>query len=329
MTDLHKDQNIMAGFPTASQSMRFFCRLGMEKVAWSLRRLHCPVDSDALVLEVGAGGNPYPRANVLLDGYEESVERIESSLVIDRPLVLGFAEKLPFKTKSFDFIIASHVLEHSTDPESFLRELMRVGKAGYIETPDAFFERINPFTYHRLEVAQIGSLIRLFKKPSWRHDGFIVDEYERQLKDNQFIKFVSKHPYPFYMRLFWEDRICFEIVNPEVDSTWALPIESYAQTAAMPKPTLRLRLRYFVRRVLRWLFSQNRRNRHIDLSSLLQCPTCGADSLQKDTDRFTCRTCQAIYPIRNGIPVMYPHLDSNYNGPNRKDYVNDRNSQNH
>ena len=39
--------------------------LGLKKLRWSLRRLHCPVNSEALVLEVGAGGNPYPRANVL------------------------------------------------------------------------------------------------------------------------------------------------------------------------------------------------------------------------------------------------------------------------
>ena len=91
------------------------------------------------MLEIGAGGNPYPRANVLLDAYEDTVERREKLLVNDRPLVLGFAENLPFRDKSFDFIIASHVLEHSKDPEAFIKELMRVGKAGYIETPDAFF----------------------------------------------------------------------------------------------------------------------------------------------------------------------------------------------
>ena len=93
-------------FPSASVWMRLARWLGLHSLAWSLRRLHCPVGRDALVLEVGAGGNPYPRANVLLDGFEETVERIESELVRDRPLVLGLAERLPFNDRSFALEVA-------------------------------------------------------------------------------------------------------------------------------------------------------------------------------------------------------------------------------
>ena len=49
----------MNKFNTQSLAMRFFRAIGIERVAWSLRRLHCPVDDNALVLEVGSGGNPY------------------------------------------------------------------------------------------------------------------------------------------------------------------------------------------------------------------------------------------------------------------------------
>src|SRR6266487_3930616 len=112
----------------SSAFMRIAGILGFKKIRWSLRRLHCPVSSSALVLEVGAGGNPYPRSNVLLDGFENSLERVEGELIKDRPLVLGLCEYLPFKNKSFDFVIASHVLEHTDQPERFLSELTRVGK---------------------------------------------------------------------------------------------------------------------------------------------------------------------------------------------------------
>jgi len=119
-------------FPTESLLMRIARLLGQEKIAWSLRRLYCPVDSEALVLEVGSGGNPYFRSNVLVDAYENTGERHWVPLTMDRPTVLAFAEKLPFKDKSFDFVIASHVFEHSQDPVRFLEEMQRVAKAGYI-----------------------------------------------------------------------------------------------------------------------------------------------------------------------------------------------------
>ena len=86
--------------------MRGVKKLGMERIAWSLRRLHCPVPSSALVLEVGSGGNPYPRANVLLDAYEDTIERYHAPLVKDRPMVFGVVERMPFQDKAFDFVIA-------------------------------------------------------------------------------------------------------------------------------------------------------------------------------------------------------------------------------
>ena len=35
----------------------------------------------------------------------------------------------------FDFVIASHVIEHIEDFEFFLKELERISKKGYIELP--------------------------------------------------------------------------------------------------------------------------------------------------------------------------------------------------
>ena len=63
-------------------------------------------------------------SNVILNAMESTIERNEQTLIKDRPLVLGLCEELPSKDKSFDFIIASHVLEHTADPERFLNELI-------------------------------------------------------------------------------------------------------------------------------------------------------------------------------------------------------------
>jgi len=44
-------------------------------------------------------------------------------------------KKLPFKDKEFDFVIASHVIEHIEDFEFFINELERITTKGYIELP--------------------------------------------------------------------------------------------------------------------------------------------------------------------------------------------------
>lgn len=99
-----------------------------------------------------------------MDAYEETRERHWATLFHDRPTVLSFGENLPFKDKSFDYVISAHVLEHSPYPENFLAELQRVSRAGYIETPDAFMERINPYKDHRLEVTLRDSGLVMRKK---------------------------------------------------------------------------------------------------------------------------------------------------------------------
>lgn len=287
-------------FPDKSRAMRMFESLGLERHAWSLRRLHCPVPADALVLDVGSGNNPYPRANVLLDGYDETVERDFRPLIADRPTVFGRVERMPFRDNAFDFVIASHVLEHTPDPDAMLGELMRIGKAGFIETPDAFFERINPFRYHRLEVTERDGAIEIFKKPSWRHDTTIVDLYEHQAKDERFLRFTSTHPRPFYMRFYWSGAIPYRVINPETDAAWPLD-ETGAAAPGRISP-----FRLWLQRSARRLFSQTRRNRNLDLSTLLACVDCRSEKLERNGPEWTCRGCGREFTSQNGIPVMFP-----------------------
>lgn len=288
----------MTDVKNESSLMRILKKLGFNRLAWSMRRLHCPVTDSSLVLDVGSGGNPYARANVLLDAYEDTPERFHLPLIKDRPIVFGAAEQMPFRDKAFDFVIASHVLEHSSEPEKFLTELMRISKAGYIETPDAFFERINPFRFHRLEVSLNNGSLIIFKKPSWRHATYLVDLYENQLKCEQFLKFTSSCPGPFYVRYYWDHSISYKVENPDVDAAWPLPDVEYPKT--------KVGLRYNVVSLVRSLFSQRRRNATLSLSELLACPTCRSEDLTIAAEVITCRSCSRTYPVRDGIPVMYP-----------------------
>ena len=77
------------------------------------------MNSTDLFLEVGSVRYPYLRSNILANACESTRERHWAPLVTYRPVILGFVENLPFKDNTFGFVIASHVLEHSTDPAKF------------------------------------------------------------------------------------------------------------------------------------------------------------------------------------------------------------------
>ena len=69
---------------------------------------------------------------------------------------------------------------------------MRVGKAGYIETPEGWFEKMCAFTYHRLEVSNISGKLVINKKPNWKPDQ-ISRLYENKLANNKkFLHFLIK-----------------------------------------------------------------------------------------------------------------------------------------
>jgi uncharacterized protein YbaR (Trm112 family) len=289
---------------TESLGMSLLKTIGFESAAWSLRRIYCPVDKHSLVLEVGSGGNPYPRANVLLDAYEETRERHWAPLIHDRPTVLAYGEELPFKDKAFDFVIASHVLEHSPEPEKFLGELQRVASAGYIETPDAFMERINPYKDHRLEVTLRDGSLLIRKKPAWIVDNALVELYEERAKTWVTRELIPNHPFSFHVRYYWRDRINFQIINPMEDATWQ-PVETDKPTGN--REGSRKSVRTILLQWMRRLFSRNGRNNRIDVLPLLRCPECHGVDFKQGDDRLECKSCHAWYEIRNGIYIMQPN----------------------
>ena len=90
-----------------------------------------------LTLDVGSGVNPLMAAHVLCDVSRKYLRHEVGSppLTHDKSFVQCDAHFLPFKDKAFDFVHCSQVLEHLKNPEKAYRELKRVGKSGYIETP--------------------------------------------------------------------------------------------------------------------------------------------------------------------------------------------------
>ena len=277
--------------------MRFFRRIGMDSIAWSLRRLHCPVSKSALVLEVGSGSSPYFRANVLCDAHDITQERLFTPLVHDRPTILAFVEQLPFKDDSFDFVIASHVLEHSAEPGKFLSEIQRVGRAGYIEVPDAFMERLTHYWFHRLEITDKNGELIIRKKKNYIQDEEVVGLFHNKARPI-FPKWVSRFPFHFHVRYYWEKKrggIKYNILNPDCPADWEAP-QLVTPENPPPLPVVAF-LKQQALKIVRRIFSQRTRNKAIDLLSLLQCHHCHGREFRLEKARAICLTCHADYPV--------------------------------
>lgn len=88
-----------------------------------------------LILDVGAGCNPFEKATHVVDYLERTSYGDLEFLQID-----VCNEKLPYKDKMFDFVYCAHTVEDVCNPIFMLREIERVGKAGYFECPSVLQE---------------------------------------------------------------------------------------------------------------------------------------------------------------------------------------------
>ncbi|MDW7690498.1 methyltransferase domain-containing protein [Flammeovirgaceae bacterium SG7u.111] len=188
-------------------------------------RFDLKIASSDLVLEIGGGHNPHPRADYVVDKYVHDNTHRSGDLKVlgEQFFVEADGESLPFKDKVFDYVICCHVLEHVPNPEKFLKEMMRVAKRGYIEVPSLIGEFLAPKSSHTWVSLEIENKLTLVKKSDLgmekpTHD--FGDLFLYHLTQNSIPFKMLKRNYPdlFSVRIEWDESFGFSI-NPTDEAT--------------------------------------------------------------------------------------------------------------
>ena len=160
------------------------------------------------ILDIGCGYNANKFAKVVCDIQDLS------NHYQDKEFIRLTEKKLPFKDKEFDFVVASHVIEHVQDVDFFIKEIERVSKKGYIELPtmledNLVFENKNDHIWH-MDFDDVGNRLLISKK---------IQYFEPVLTVSTIKKLNEIFRTSLVLELIWEDSINY-IVNQSMESTF-------------------------------------------------------------------------------------------------------------
>lgn len=164
------------------------------------RELLLEIPDEARVVDIGGGAAPFPRADHVIDalpfeaagrGSDGSGRSPREAFARAGPenwtqLDVCRRSPWPFPDKSFDFAVCSHLLEDVRDPIWVCSEMVRIAKAGYIETPSRVEEqsrgvehpRYAGYAHHRWLVSVHEGGLRFRHKPHALHalnDAIVAD----------------------------------------------------------------------------------------------------------------------------------------------------------
>jgi uncharacterized protein YbaR (Trm112 family) len=245
------------------------------------RRLARPrPPAEGLVLDLGGGHDPFPRSDAVVDKYVDDDFERGSPIPRDRPLIVADGQALPFRDGSVAYLIASHVLEHATDPAAFAAELSRVARAGFVQVPSALAERSFGWPFHPWLIEREGDILHFSPKHG------AGDEWEgmhRVYAESPLLRMaVFARRSDFHHTIHWTGQLRVAVHGTS----------RAAETAS-----------YDTERTLAALRRSPAARLPESLSGALCCPVCSG-ALALSAGRLECGGCGRAYPVAGNAPVL-------------------------
>ena len=163
-------------------------------------------NSDWKILDIGCGYSANEFANTICDVQDLS------KFYEGKNFVKLEKKQLPFDDNQFDFVIASHVLEHVEDYKFFINELERVSNKGYIELPtkledNLVFENKKDHLWH-MDFNDVDSKLTISKKLQFVEPVLTVSMAHKLRKN-----FKSS----FILELYWENKIDYDFTDDDLN----------------------------------------------------------------------------------------------------------------
>jgi ubiquinone/menaquinone biosynthesis C-methylase UbiE len=159
------------------------------------------------ILDIGCGYTAHESASVICDVQDLS------NFYKDKKFIRLNEKTFPFKNKEFDFVIASHVMEHVEDVGFFVKELERVSDKGYIELPtiledNLVFENKKDHLWH-MEFDDNENELQISKKIQYLEPVITVSSIK---------KFSKYFRQSLILELYWENSIEFRKIEKNLEN---------------------------------------------------------------------------------------------------------------
>jgi uncharacterized protein YbaR (Trm112 family) len=237
-----------------------------------------------LVLDIGAGQSPHPRADVIVEKYPvDDFERPgEAGLSLAKPLVVADGAQLPFADGAFAYVIALHVIEHAPDPVRFAGEMARVAPRGFVQVPSRASELVYGWPYHPWLIDRTEHGLRFCARQGQRApSGFMHEHFAESLLHRLA---WAAHRSRWHHSVEW--RGALEVTVAENGGTAERSAAFDAERTltalrALPFPPLPPAVR-----------------------AALRCPHCRGALREGGEGALDCAGCGRSYPVAGSVPLL-------------------------